>query len=98
MAASLNLIHSLGHQNIAEHIYTLTDQLISGLDQLNVNVVTPRKRENRSGIVSFSVGSAKDNVQLMNRLLEKRILVSVRYTSNVGGVRVPAIFIIRRKT
>ena len=92
LAASLNLIHSLGHQNIAEHIYALTDQLISGLDQLNVNVVTPRKRENRSGIVSFSVGSAKDNVQLMNRLLEKRILVSVRYTSNVGGVRVSCHF------
>ena len=28
----------------------------------------------------------------MNRLLEKKILVSVRYTSNIGGVRVSCHF------
>lgn len=28
----------------------------------------------------------------MNRLLEKKILVSVRYTSNVGGIRVSCHF------
>jgi cysteine desulfurase / selenocysteine lyase len=88
LAASLNLIHSLGQQAIAGHILSLTDQLIAGLDRLGVTVVTPRGREHRSGIVTFSVGSAEDNVRLMNRLLEKKILVSVRYTSNVGGVRV----------
>jgi selenocysteine lyase/cysteine desulfurase len=88
LAASLNLIHSIGQQDIAEHVVSLTDQLMAGLDRLPVTVVTPRARENRSGIVTFSVGSAEDNVRLMNRLLEKKILVSVRYTSKVGGVRV----------
>ena len=28
----------------------------------------------------------------MNQLLEKKILVSVRYTSNVGGIRVSCHF------
>jgi selenocysteine lyase/cysteine desulfurase len=28
----------------------------------------------------------------MNRLLERKILISVRYTSNVGGVRVSCHF------
>jgi selenocysteine lyase/cysteine desulfurase len=51
-------------------------------------VVTPRAPANRSGIVTFSVGSAEENVRLMKRLQEQRILVSVRYTSHVGGVRV----------
>lgn len=88
LAASLNLIHSLGQQAIAGHVLSLTDQLIAGLDRLGITVVTPRAREHRSGIVTFSVGSAEDNLRLMNRLLEKKILVSVRYTSNVGGVRV----------
>jgi cysteine desulfurase / selenocysteine lyase len=88
LAASLKLVQELGPQNIAAHIFSITDQLIAGLDRLNVKVVTPRALENRSGIVSFSVGSAQDNINLMNRLLEKRILVSVRYTSNVGGVRI----------
>jgi len=92
LAASLNLIQTLGQQNIAVHIYSLTDRLLAGLDQLPVEVVTPRARENRSGIVTFSVGSAAENVKLMNRLLEKRILVSVRYTSNVGGIRVSCHF------
>jgi selenocysteine lyase/cysteine desulfurase len=62
------------------------------LDRLGVTVVTPRSPQNRSGIVSFSVGSADENVKLMNCLLEKKILVSVRYTSNVGGVRVSCHF------
>ena len=92
LAASLNLIQQLGAEAIADHIYGLTDRLLAGLDRLPVEVVTPRAKENRSGIVTFSVGSAAENVKLMNRLLERKILISVRYTSNVGGVRVSCHF------
>jgi selenocysteine lyase/cysteine desulfurase len=92
LAASLKLMHELGRENIAIHISSLTDQLIAGLDNLPVSIVTPRARENRSGIVTFSVGAAEENVKLMKRLQEKRILVSVRYTSNVGGIRVSCHF------
>jgi len=92
LAASLNLIHALGQDSIVRHIHALTDQLIAGLDALHLQVITPRAPENRSGIVSFSVGSAEANIKLMNHLLEKKILVSVRYTSNVGGVRVSCHF------
>ena len=92
LAASLKLMDEVGHENIAAHIYSLTDQLLAGLDKLPVSIVTPRARDNRSGIVTFSVGSAEENLRLMNRLLEKRILVSVRYTSKVGGIRVSCHF------
>jgi cysteine desulfurase / selenocysteine lyase len=92
LAASLKLISEIGPQRIAEHVCHLTDQLFAGLDQLPVTVVTPRARENRSGIVTFSVGSAAENIKLMQYLLRKKILVSVRYTSNVGGVRVSCHF------
>ncbi len=92
LAASLNLIHGLGHENTAAHIRSLTDHLIAGLDRLPVTVVTPRDAKHRSGIATFSAGTAEQNVALMNRLLEKRILVSVRYTSKVGGVRVSCHF------
>jgi selenocysteine lyase/cysteine desulfurase len=93
LAASLNLIvHQLGQDHTAAHIRSLTDRLLSGLDNLPVTVVTPRELKNRSGIVTFSAGTAKQNVALMNRLLEKKILVSVRYTSNVGGIRVSCHF------
>lgn len=92
LAASLNLIHSLGQQNICDHIRSLSDQLLAGLDQLPVKVVSPRAAANRAGIVTFSVGSAEENVKLMNQLLERKILVSVRYTSGVGGIRVSCHF------
>jgi cysteine desulfurase/selenocysteine lyase len=92
LAASLKLMDEVGHKEIAAHIYSLTDQLLTGLDRLPVSIVTPCARDNRSGIVTFSVGSAEDNVKLMSRLLEKKILVSVRYTSEVGGIRVSCHF------
>jgi len=88
LAAALKLIQSLGQDRIAEHIYALTDRLIEGLQTLGLEIVTPLARRHRSGIVTFSVGSAADNTQLMEKLLERKILVSVRYTSHVGGVRV----------
>ena len=90
--AALELIQQLGQQNIATHILELTDQLIAGLGHLPLTVVTPRSRENRAGIVTFSVGSAEQNVKVMQALQEKRILVSVRYTSQVGGIRVSCHF------
>ncbi len=88
LAASLQLIHELGPDLIAQHIYQLTDYLIDGLETLGVMVVTPTERKYRSGIVTFSVGEPADNVAMMEYLLDRKILVSVRYTSHVGGVRV----------
>jgi cysteine desulfurase / selenocysteine lyase len=92
LAASLELIHALGPARIAEQIGRLTDHLIAGLRALKIEVVTPALREHRSGIVTFSVGSAAQNCALMEKLLDQKILVSVRYTSNVGGVRVSCHF------
>jgi len=88
LAAALNLIHSIGQSEIASHVFELTERLLRGFDALGIEVVTPRASENRSGIVTFTVGSATDNVKLVERLSAKKILVSVRYTSHVGGVRV----------
>jgi selenocysteine lyase/cysteine desulfurase len=88
LAAALQLIQDLGPAKIETHVRALTDQLIAGLDALHLEVVTPRESERRSGIITFSAGSAEKNVAWMNCLLEKKILVSVRYTSDVGGIRV----------
>ncbi len=92
LAASLELIRALGQERIRDHITTLTERFLTGLDRLPVHTVTPPARSNRSGIVAFSVGSAEQNVAIMKRLQEEKILVSVRYTSNVGGVRVSCHF------
>ena len=92
LAASLELIQELGQGEIANHILSLTGQLLAGLEHLPVEIVTPLAQKNRSGIVTFSAGSAEQNVALMKQLQNQRILVSVRYTSNVGGVRVSSHF------
>ncbi len=92
LAASLKLIQQLGPERIETHIRGLTDSLLKGLDTLGIEVVTPRAPQNRSGIITFSVGTAQQNVALMTRLQERKILVSVRYTSGVGGIRVSCHF------
>ncbi|MFY9560712.1 MAG: aminotransferase class V-fold PLP-dependent enzyme [Terriglobales bacterium] len=92
LAASLKLIQELGPERIEAHIRGLTASLIQGLDALGIELATPRAPQNRSGIVTFSVGTAEQNVALMMRLQERKILVSVRYTSGVGGIRVSCHF------
>jgi selenocysteine lyase/cysteine desulfurase len=92
LAASLRLINELGTSRIAEHILGVTEHLLAGLGTLGVEVVTAPEKEHRSGIVTFSLGSAEKNLKLMDHLLAQKILVSVRYTSNVGGVRISCHF------
>jgi cysteine desulfurase / selenocysteine lyase len=88
LAASLKLIHDVGQEQIANHVRALTDYLMAGLRLLRVSLVTPPEPECRSGIVTFCAGSREKNIELMNRLLERKVLVSVRYTSGIGGIRV----------
>ncbi len=92
LAASLKMINDIGRGNIAAHILELTECLMDGLRALDVEVVTPAEKSGRSGIVTFSIGPVERNLELMNHLLDHRILVSVRYTSGVGGVRVSCHF------
>ena len=88
LAASLRLLNDLGPAAIETHIRTLTDRLLVGLAELPVTVVTPPDPAHRSGIITFSLGDVTREAALIERLLDERILVSHRYTSGVGGVRV----------
>jgi selenocysteine lyase/cysteine desulfurase len=92
LAASLDLIDRLGPGAIARHILDLTDQLIEGLSRLPVRIVTPRGRIHRSGIVTFTLDDVAREAALIERLLDARVMVSHRYTSGVGGVRVSCHF------
>ncbi len=92
LAASLRLINELGHQSIAEHVRTLTTRLIDGLDRMGVPVVTPRDPHERAGIVTFGLGSAEREKEALEHLLDHQVMVSLRYTSGVGGIRVSCHF------
>jgi selenocysteine lyase/cysteine desulfurase len=92
LAASLHMINQLGGANIAAYVCELTTHLLTALMQLGVEIVTPVEPEHRSGIITFSLGSRDRNLALMEYLLEHKVLISVRYTSGVGGVRISSHF------
>jgi selenocysteine lyase/cysteine desulfurase len=92
LAASVKMLNEIGPENVASRIVSLTNQLMQGVERIGIEVVTPRALENRSGILTFSLGSPEKNLSLMEHLLRNKVLVSVRYTSGVGGVRVSCHF------
>jgi selenocysteine lyase/cysteine desulfurase len=92
LAASIGIINRLGTETIAAHILGLTDALLKGLAHLPVRTVTPPDPACRSGIVTFGLDDVAREAALIERLLDERIMVSHRYTSGVGGVRVSCHF------
>lgn len=52
LRAALSFLLEVGIERIYSHILDLTDRLLAGLDRLGVEVLTPRPRERRAGIVS----------------------------------------------
>jgi selenocysteine lyase/cysteine desulfurase len=93
LGAALALTNELGIAAIEEYILNLTGVLIDRLRAAGATVVSPPEREARSGIVTFTLGQgpAADTVSL-KRLLDRRILISQRYTAGVGGLRVSVHF------
>jgi selenocysteine lyase/cysteine desulfurase len=93
LGASLALINELGTAPIEQHIFRLTDLLMDSLRAAGATVVSPPEPAARSGIVTFTLGegTARDS-EALRQLLEKRILISQRYTAGVGGLRVSVHF------
>jgi cysteine desulfurase / selenocysteine lyase len=88
LAEAVGLINDIGMANVGQHVLSLTDYLIDALHGLNVRIVTPEEREHRSGIITFTLEGLEDNIALVDFLQKQKVLVSIRYTSRVGGVRV----------
>lgn len=89
LAASLGMLNGFGIDRIAEHVFTLGDRVAREMTALGCTVVTPLGHAHRSGITTFRAGAtAADDLALRDALAAENIDVAVRYTSNVGGVRV----------
>jgi selenocysteine lyase/cysteine desulfurase len=87
--AGLELLLDLGVVNIHRRILALTARLIDGLQSEGLTLVTPVDHEDeRSAIVSFTMGSGEANQRLIERLKEQQILVSLR----AGAIRVSPSF------
>jgi cysteine desulfurase/selenocysteine lyase len=89
LAAAVALLNEVGASVIAAHIFRLTDLLLEQLRRAGVTIVTPPERESRSGIVTFTLGQGpvRDR-EFLKQLLDRRIMLSQRYTAGIGGLRV----------
>ena len=89
LAAALAIFNEVGSARIAAHAMALGDRVAAGVRALDLEVVTPLERDHRSGLTVFRAGaSPKDDLALRDYLLARDVVVSVRFTSGVGGVRV----------
>lgn len=85
---SVDLVNQIGIEAIEEHIQALVERLLAGLQALGIRIVSPLEREQRSGIVSFRVyRDPHRDWDLVRELSSRKIAVSMRYTSRVGGIR-----------
>jgi len=78
LKASLEMLKSVGVENVAMRLKTLTDRLIGGLEKRGYRVISPRNDAAWSGIVSFV--STKHKHEEIFRMLrkEQKIEIAVR--------------------
>ena len=89
LAASLRLFNEIGMENIAGRILDLGDYVIEELQKIDARIVSPLDRAHRAGITTFRMyKNPEEDKKLQLWLKNKGIYVSVRYTSNIGGLRV----------
>ncbi|MBN2245987.1 MAG: aminotransferase class V-fold PLP-dependent enzyme [Candidatus Aminicenantes bacterium] len=80
---ALNYMNKIGFENIRKRIFELTDHLIQGLQELDIQIISPIDHlEERSAIVTFSLGDK--SLPCIKTLEEKKIYVSFR----AGNIRI----------
>jgi len=94
LGASLAQINQIGIQSIFNHIMDLSERLRLGLEGLGARVISPAGPvERKSGITIFNMfDTPEQDRALLDKLLEMKIYLAQRYTSNVGGIRVSTHF------
>ncbi|MBI1851008.1 MAG: aminotransferase class V-fold PLP-dependent enzyme, partial [Planctomycetes bacterium] len=89
LAASLQLVNDVGIENAERQIRKLGDLARDELRKIGAHVVSDFDPRARSGITVFSMyRDAKQDRVLVEALSRERIYVAMRFTSNVGGIRV----------
>jgi len=77
--AGLEILQEIGVSNIHAYVLNLTDKIISGLRSKNIVIVTPVENVNeRSAIISFTMGSEAANKKCYEKLREHDVHVALR--------------------
>ncbi|NRA97392.1 MAG: aminotransferase class V-fold PLP-dependent enzyme [Planctomycetes bacterium] len=86
---SMTLLDAVGVPTILEHVRELGTRLIAGLDHRGLSVLTPGEPDRRAGIIVFRVSGGGDAQRAAAAALrEAGVVVSVRFSDGVGGIRV----------
>ena len=80
--ASLGLLLEVGMDTASDLIGRNCDTIIEETDQRGFELLTPRDRSRRAGIVTFRIPSA-DNAQIQRQLMERGVICAHRG----GGIR-----------
>jgi selenocysteine lyase/cysteine desulfurase len=92
LAAALETLHRIGPAAIARRSAELVEVTALALEEAGAEVVTPRAGP-RSSIVTFRSGrEIEADRRLVAKLSQERVLVSLRFTTGVGGIRVSPYF------
>ena len=87
LAASLALVNEIGIDAAERRVLALSARLRDEIEALGFELVS--RPEAPSAITTFRASpDQQDDERLLAQLLDERILVSIRYTSGVGGIRV----------
>jgi selenocysteine lyase/cysteine desulfurase len=79
MNASLKTLNSIGPARITQNILHLTDYLTTKLsEQKKTQLITPKKRDDRAGIVTFTTAQITDTEAFVESLKKKNITISSR--------------------
>ena len=90
--AALRYFNRLGLREIERRVKRLSGYLIEGLRDLGCRVNTPLEPERRAGLVTYHTGRHELNRRSVEVLNKRNVVVSLRYTGGVGGVRVSPHF------
>lgn len=74
---SLKIFEEIGTENIESRILEITDHLLSKINEPGFEIITPKQRKKRAGIVSFR-RKDKDSMELFMKLKQNRIICSLR--------------------
>jgi cysteine desulfurase/selenocysteine lyase len=78
-SAGLALLQEIGISNIHTHVIGLTDKIISGMRTKKIEIVSPVENINeRSAIISFTMGSETANKACYKKLAEHKVSVALR--------------------
>ena len=90
---SLKIILGIEQRERDAITFRLRKQLLGGLEELNLRVLSPVRESDSSGIVTFTTGSVDKDRIIHRKLLGENFRLSLRGAAGIGGIRVSINFL-----